>query len=215
MEIKKHLKWIALIVPILFGVLLALPGKSEAAATKFRDFGPGDEGYEEVMKLVNKGVLRGYPDGDFKPYHSILREHSASMLTKALELPIPSDIEGVLSRYKDVRKGFVYDKEIAAVTAAGIFKGDNGYFQPYLGLDRDQMASILVRAYDLKDLGTPVELSDIDKINPSHRENVNILAQHGITIGKIGPNGERYFDGTAPVTRVQFAIFLSRAMEVN
>jgi hypothetical protein len=188
---------------------------SHAADISFTDMKPGSEGYESVINLASLNIIKGYADGHFAPFENISRQHVAVMLTKALNLPIPDDITSVLSTYKDVKPGDQYAKQIAAVTKAGIFKGANGYFNPNMNISRDQVATVIVKAFNLTDIGADVNLVDLNSISPSHRENVKILAQHGITIGKVNEKGERYFDGAASIARVQFAIFLDKAMQTN
>src|SRR5690606_39069267 len=60
----------------------------------------------------------------------------------------------------------------------------------------------------------PVELIDIDRISPTHQNNVKVLAQNGVTIGQINDKGERYYDPFNRLKRVQFAIFLDRALKL-
>ncbi|WLV24420.1 hypothetical protein QR721_12370 [Aciduricibacillus chroicocephali] len=74
------------------------------------------------------------------------------------------------------------------------------------------MATVLVKAFELSGDNTNIELTDLLKIDASHRDNVKVLAQNNITIGKINKEGKRYFDGTGKLTRVQFAIFLDKAL---
>ncbi|WLV24421.1 S-layer homology domain-containing protein [Aciduricibacillus chroicocephali] len=115
--------------------------------------------------------------------------------------------------YKDVKTNSDYAREIAAVTEAGIFKGRNGKFEPTKPISRDQMATVIVQAFDLRGNDSTINLIDFDKVDSSHRDNVKILAQNGVSIGKLNKKGERYFDASAPLKRVHFAVFLEKAMK--
>lgn len=181
--------------------------------SRFSDLMQGNSGYEETVDLVDKGIINGYPDFTFKPYKSISRQHVALMLAKALHLTPKQGIENVLKGYEDVDRNHPYAKQIAAVTEAKVFKGNNGRFNPDEKITRAQMATVLVKAFELQEKNIDVDLIDLDRINMSHRNNVKILAQNKITIGKQNSNGERYYDGNGDLARVQFAIFLQKALE--
>src|SRR5699024_6206316 len=88
--------------------------------------------YANVMELYEPGVIKGYPDGTFRPWNAVTRGQVAVMLTNALELEVPDDIAGALANYSDVSEGDRYAEEVAAVTAAGILNGtDDGTFDGY------------------------------------------------------------------------------------
>ncbi|RSK28702.1 DUF5011 domain-containing protein [Bacillus sp. HMF5848] len=162
-------------------------------------------GYNEIMYMLANGIVTGYDDGTYKPNNSISREHAAVILSRAFNLQPPSE----LNSFIDIPANYLYAKEIAAVKEFGIFRGtDAGEFLPKESLTREQMATILVRAFNLQANDTSVNLSDLQAVSPSHLENVKILYQNGITTGKD--------DGTYaphdPVTRAQMAVFLYRVI---
>ncbi|WP_106496137.1 S-layer homology domain-containing protein [Lentibacillus sp. Marseille-P4043] len=191
----------------------AIGSVSAETSSGYSDLKSGDQGFNEVKSLVEQGIIHGYEDGNFVPYADISRQHVAVMLTEALDLPIPNNISEILSIYDDVDENHMYAGQIAAVTEANIFKGNNGSFLPDEPIKRDQMATVLVQAYGLPATHTDVDFTDLNKIDNSHRENVKILAQHNITMGKQNEDGSRYYDGTDNLKRVQFAIFLDKMME--
>ncbi|WP_394138203.1 5'-nucleotidase C-terminal domain-containing protein [Cytobacillus oceanisediminis] len=158
----------------------------------------------EIYSLVDAGIINGYEDGTFKPSQSIIRGQAANLLTNALELPIPTDLKA----FPDVSEKSVFAEGAAATKEAGIFTGSAGKFGAGDVLTREQMASVLVRAFDLEDTGEEVTFTDMDRVSPSHLENVKILAQNGITTGK----EDGSFDPKSPVNRATFATFLYRAL---
>lgn len=180
----------------------------------FSDLLEGNDGYQETIELVEQGIINGYGDNTFKPYQSISRQHVAVLLERALPLERPTNVSSNLANYRDVDVNHTYAQEIATVTKAGIFGGGNGKFNPTNNINRGQMASVLVRAFDLKDTGEEIELIDLEQIDASHRENVKILAQNNITTGKVNSNGERYFDAEGKLTRLQFTLLLHRALNI-
>lgn len=185
-----------------------------AAPTTFSDIVSGKTtGYDDILALTEQKIITGYPDGTFRPQEQISRAHVAVLLTRALQLEVPSNISIYLSAYEDVDSTHPYAKEIAAVTAANIFKGTQGKFQPSTNIRRDEMATVLVRSFQMQaDTNNSTSLSDLNQIHPAHRQNVTVLAQHGITQGKINSKGERYFVGEASLTRAEFAAFLNRSL---
>jgi|GEM_PF-5680134 len=193
---------------------VALPNEAHAAAgASFSDLKEGESGFNEVASLLEQNVIGGYSDGTFKPYAKLSREHAAVLLARAFELPEPANLAQTLSAYKDVAKEHPYAKEIAAVTEAKIFQGGSGQFNGKKEITREQMATVLVKAFNLKANGKEVDLADLQKVNAAHRENVKILAQHGISVGKMGQDGQHYFDGGVSLNRVQFAVFLDKSLK--
>ncbi|QDP41521.1 S-layer homology domain-containing protein [Radiobacillus deserti] len=190
---------------------LATSVQISADSLSYKDLNKDDQGFEHVKNLESLNVMKGYEDGTFKPYENITREHVAVILANALNLPTPTNLSAI-STYKDITEEHTYAKEIAAVTEAGIFKGSDGFFNPKNPITREQAATVLVKAFRLYDNYEKVSLNDLDKISPSHQENVKILAQHQITVGKQQDDGTRYFDGDGNLKRIQFAIFVDKLL---
>ncbi len=173
-------------------------------AISFSDVTKHSFGQEEIYKLVEAGVINGYPDGTFKPNQKLIRGQAAILFTRALKLDIPKSPVG----FKDVSKSSSYFEAAHATKAAGIFKGNGTTFGAADELTREQMASVLVRAFDLKGTNAEVKLTDLGRVSNAHRKDVEILYQNGITLG----NGNGQFDPKGSVSRAHFAVFLSRAM---
>lgn len=181
------------------------PAASAAEVKSFKDVSADHWAYDAITSLVNAGVINGYPDNTFRPGLTLNRGQAANLLTKALDLPIPTDLKA----FSDVSEKSAFAEGAAATKAAGIFGGSNGKFGAADQLTREQMATVIVRAFDLKDTGKEVTFTDEAKISASHRENVKILAQNGITTGK----ADGSFDPKGTVSRAHFATFLQRAVE--
>ncbi|GAB4073730.1 hypothetical protein GCM10028778_12330 [Barrientosiimonas marina] len=180
--------------------------------SRFIDMDQSQSGYDQVVSLMDQGIISGYDDNTFRPYQSISRQHVALMLANALNLSAPADTKAVVSQFEDIDSDHLYAGQIAAMAKADIFSGANGFFKPNENITRSQMATVLVGAMGLEATGEPVELTDIADIGASHRQSVRILAQNKITIGKTNANGDHYYDGTGKLTRTQFAILLKKAM---
>ncbi|WP_106496119.1 S-layer homology domain-containing protein [Lentibacillus sp. Marseille-P4043] len=175
----------------------------------FTDVKEGSSHYNGIYALVDMGAIRGYTlengTKEYRPSVKITRSQAAVMFTKALDLPIPNNVDEVLNHYSDVDGSHYYADAIAATYQAGIFKGSNGKFMDG-PLTREQMATVIAKAYDLRDTGTNTGIK-LDNVSPSHRESVSLLAQSGIT------NQLADFRPKETVTRGQFATFLHLAIQ--
>lgn len=159
----------------------------------------------EVMQLVEMGVINGYPDGEFRPNLAINRGQAANLFKGALKLPEAA----YQPKFSDVSSKSGFAQGVMATYNAGIFGGKpDGRFGVSDALTREQMATTLVRAFKLQDTGENITFKDWNKISVSHRENVKILAQHGITTGR----EDGTFDPKATVNRVTFSVMLHRAL---
>ena len=164
-----------------------------------------DNAGKEIYELANKGIINGYQDGTFRPQNQISRLETAILFYRSLGLK-GSPYKGY---FKDVQKDGNWTSIIEATKDVGIFKGDNGRFNPGQLITREQMASVIVRAFDLKEVqSSPVNLSDLHTVLPVHKKDVEILYQNGITIGhKDGKYSPK--DG---VTRAEFCTLLESSV---
>lgn len=191
-------------------IVAIAPVTSAAEYTGYTDVKPSDDHYEGIKALTEQGVVKGYEDGSFGVYDNVTRQQVAVMLSIALKLETPANVDGVLQVYEDVDGDSLYAEEIAAVTEAGIFKGSDGSFNPAVELTREQMATVLVLGLDLKENRTHENVKiNLDNVGASHKENVQILSNLGIT----NQNDDfRPHEGT---TRGSFSTFLYLAQKLD
>lgn len=100
----------------------------DAKNSDFKDVSKNNSHYEGISYLTEKGIINGYADNTFKPDRPITRSQTAELFRRALELPIPNNIDRVMKNYKDVTGNHDYAHAIAATYEAGIFTGSNGRF---------------------------------------------------------------------------------------
>lgn len=189
---------------LVFLLVLGLVSPAKVgAANNFSDVPSNFWASKEIYFLVNNGIIKGYPNGNFGPNDSIKRIQAASMLVKALDL---STSNRPNPGFKDMKPGD-YGYDIAAAVAdEGILTGSNGYFNPNGTLTRAQMAKILSEAYEL---GYAFETTFRD-VAKSHWafEYVNALYGNGIATGY----ADSTFRPNEKVNRAQFAAFMARAL---
>ncbi|MBD7984933.1 S-layer homology domain-containing protein [Sporosarcina sp. Sa2YVA2] len=160
---------------------------------------------DEVTQLVKMGIINGYPDKQFRPALEVSRGQAANLLSQALGLP-DAPYRPI---FKDVSSKSSHLRGAMSTYKAEIFLGkEDGTFGVADSLTREQMATVIVRAFKLQDTGEEIQFKDQKRISESHRDGVKILAQHGITTGK----EDGTFDPKTAVNRATYVVFLHRAM---
>lgn len=197
----------------IFGALvlaISLPATSFAASTlQFSDVPQTKHFAEAVYDLAERNIIGGYPDGTFKPGNSITRGQAAAIIAKMTNL----DTTNVKNPgYKDVSTANGYYKAIAAMTEKGMISGyGDGRFGPNDPIKRGQMASIIVKAFDLP--REPIynhPFKDLSN-NQSHTENILAIYALGITSGTTSTT----FSPNAAITRGQAAKMLRATEEAK
>src|SRR5699024_5216393 len=203
MKRKENLKITTLVLAAL--MLIITTPQLSSAASQFSDVKKGSEHYDGIMWLAENGI-KGYEDGTFGKYIELSREHAAIMFVKVLDLNVPAKRE-VVDYFNDVDAEYEYADYIAAVAKEEIFKGEDGKFNPRDEMTREQMATTIVNAYDFESDGN-VDVN-IENVGTSHKKNVQILADLGIT------NQLDDFRPRETITRRQFATFLYESNKVH
>lgn len=193
----------------LSAVAVASPIDASAAEkAKLKDESKINKSHiNDVLALVERGIISGHADGTFRPTDSIRRDHAAKMIAKILDL----DTKNVKDPgFKDVPKTHPQYGEIAALKQAGIISGTTATtYGPNKFLTRGQMAKILTEAFKLTSndqVKTP--FTDIQKdyfksyIEKAFYSNV----AKGITATTYAPSKN--------VTRQQLASLIVRAEKV-
>lgn len=199
----------AAMVATTFGAVAPVNVQQADAAESFSDVHDTYWASDSIQRLADQGIIHGYPDGTYRPGQTITRAQVAELFTHAFNLPVDED---ATSPYNDLNDDSYATPFAVAVTEAGIMQGrENGTeFAPGMELQRQQMATMLVRAFDLEPVeGEEANVVDLEDAHESHRENIEILSQYNITSTTDGK-----FRPKETVTRAQFAVFLDRALEV-
>lgn len=178
---------------------------AESIDQKFIDIHNNYWAKDEVTQLVGLEIINGYPDLHFRPSVDVSRGQAANLLTSALKLP-DSPYQPI---FTDISAKSSHLKGVMATYNAGIFNGKpDKTFGAGDTLTREQMASVIARAFELENTGEEITFKDDSKISASHKEGVTLLAQHKITTGK----EDGTFDPKSGVNRGTFVVFLHRAM---
>ena len=196
-----------------------------ASAADFSDVSEGNTHAPAINALVEAGVINGYTDGTFKPNKTLTRSDVVKMMGKwlvSLDYEVPADYK-TNPRFTDhtSKTNDELLKYSALVKDNGVF---NGYADGSLGagldITRENMAIVLVRAYDAihkTDLVTLVketefdkDVTDLAKAKAEARPYIDVLDYFDIT-NPVAPQ----FNPKNTTTRGQFASFLYKTSIVE
>ncbi|GCD81078.1 S-layer protein [Parageobacillus thermoglucosidasius] len=187
-------------------------GPVVANAASFSDVNPNDSHAANINALVELGYIKGFADGTFKPYQSITRGQVAKIFARILTdqgFQAPDKTEQVFDDVPLDAKDQELVKAAAIVKAAGVMTGSQGKLNPAQNITREQMAKVLVEAFDLtKPADFTSKITDLDKADPSFRDYIQTLEANGVTV-------VTEYRPKDSVTRAAFASFVKRALDVS
>ena len=173
----------------------------------FSDVSKDHWSYAILQNAVAQGIIKGYPDGTFKPDAQIEKVHLTSIFSRALKLKSTKPVAFLDVGHLDATT----KAEIAAAHEALIVRNFTGYFNPHHLITRVEVARMLYAANThLKGKAyVPSELAlftDTNMLNKDDQVAISLLKQYGVTNG--------YPDGTfrpyAQITRAEATAMLQR-----
>jgi 2',3'-cyclic-nucleotide 2'-phosphodiesterase / 3'-nucleotidase len=167
---------------------------------KFNDVDEKHWAKDYIYSLTEKNIIKGKTETIFAPQSNVTRAQFAALIARALELNPSgtnhfSDVSGELS------------PEINAIYEAGITTGvTEGKFAPNKEITRQQMAAMLIRAYNYKTgqeykATSKNEYSDADQIAPVFEDVVNAAYELQFMTGR----DDGSFGAVEKATRAQAA----------
>lgn len=152
---------------------------------------------EAVTYLVSKGIINGRGNGKFEPNADITRAEFIKIVVMALGLQVEDG-----SSFNDVSPKSWYAPTVFTAKKYGIvFGDDNNNFNPDDNISRQDMATILYRAYNIQNDSVAHEFTDHNEISDYAKEAVNALNSRGIINGM----GDGSFAPLSNATRAQAA----------
>ncbi|MCU6711951.1 S-layer homology domain-containing protein [Paenibacillus sp. J5C_2022] len=164
---------------------------------------------QDVLRAWDKGLVQGYPDGEFKPDESVTRAQFMMMLFNLL------DRDKIISdklNFKD--KADIPDYAIEAMKFAiseGILHGyPDGTLRPNQEITREEMAVVVARALEL-----PLHPEQKTGFRDDNRiENYSKSAvQAAVAAGYIQGRSENLFQPKETATRAEAAVVILRIFE--
>lgn len=156
-----------------------------------------------IEYLNTNELVKGYPNGTFKPESTITRAEAATIITRAMKLSSNAKLS-----FTDVKSNHFAYGSIAAVAEAGIITGrEASKFSPDGQLTRAEMATILKRAYNL----TGTSALPFKDVKSSHWafEAIQTVYQNQLT----GGYPDNTFRPNSSITRAEFATFLTKILQ--
>ncbi|MCG7337382.1 S-layer homology domain-containing protein [Sporosarcina sp. ACRSM] len=194
-----------------------------ASAADFKDT-KGNTHEVAIDALSDLGIINGYPDGSFQPNKTLTRSDVVKMMGKwlvSLGHEVPTDYKSN-PRFTDLNANSNNEllQYAALVADHGVFQGNNGKLDPTGNITRENMALVLVRAYDAingTDLVETVKAEDFDRdvtdlatAKAEARPYIDVLDFYDIT-NPAAP----VFNPKGTTTRGQFASFLHRTANLE
>ncbi|WP_262174266.1 S-layer homology domain-containing protein [Saccharococcus sp. Marseille-Q5394] len=174
-----------------------IPAAMAAAPTNFTDV---NSNYKEAVDyLLAHNITNGVTSTEFGTTQNIKRGDAAVFIARALGLNTETAKDQGFKDLNNRVKGAVN-----AIVAEGIASGKTKEsFAPDQNITRQEMAKMLVNAYDL----TAETTAGFKDVNSNWIGYVSALKDNGITLGKT----ETTFAPEANLTRGEFALFMFRA----
>ncbi|AOY77779.1 S8 family serine peptidase [Clostridium formicaceticum] len=157
-----------------------------------------------ISKWTDQGLVRGYPDGTFKPDKLVSRAEFMTMVNNVFGYKETKDMN-----YIDVPKGVWYEEVVTKALTAGYISGyPDGTIKPEASITRQEMAAVIVKIKKLENdpAGSSV-FADASDIPDWSRGIIGAVVKAGYMRGY--PNG--YFKPQNNVTRAEAIVALDKA----
>lgn len=184
---------------LLIAIVLMIPGAATAATNSFSDV-PADNGNAPFIHyLANKGLIKGFQDGTYRPATGLTRAEAAALLVRAAKL------EGAVNtpaKFRDVPAGHWASNSIAAAASSGLIKGyADGTFRPEVSLTRAEGIAMFLRLS--KQTAPAVKLPPLQDVGVDHWAAQPIAV--AMAAGMAEKVGQNQFQPNASFTRGDLA----------
>ena len=193
-------------------VISGVPGTStENNESSFTDLDEAPWAAESIERLFKAGVVSGKEYGKFMPNDTVTREEFVQMICGAFELSRGEETIG----FTDVPTDRWSYQAIVTAASCRIVSGDGERFYPSDLITREDMAAILVRVLNYKNIYPQIDsyempFEDSDRISDYAYESVNILYQAKVISGK----SETEFAPKDNATRAEAARMICGALDI-
>ncbi|WP_421101534.1 S-layer homology domain-containing protein, partial [Sporosarcina psychrophila] len=223
MTSKQSSKYKKFIVGAATAALVASAVAPVASAKDFKDT-KGNTHEIAIDALSDAGVITGYPDGSFLPNKTLTRSDVVKLMGKWLVsegYKVPTDYKTNM-RFSDLtsKSNDELLQYAAVVKENGVFNGSNGNLLAGDNITRENMAVVIVRAFDQVndlDLVTFVaaqdfkkDVTDLAKAKAEARTAIDVLDYFDIT----NPAAPA-FNPKNTTTRGHFATFLHKSINTD
>lgn len=158
---------------------------------RFADVTDSYFAYDAIRLLSAMQIINGKNEKDFAPKQQVSRAEFIAMLVRTLGLKATSTTQS----FADIRADAWYAKAVIAAKEAGLTSGVNdNSFAPNATVSREQMASFLLRAYEIKmkksaPTGGSIPFKDIDEVSTWAKDDLGAAYSLGLVSGR---NHDKY-----------------------
>lgn len=163
---------------------------------------------EDIYKMVDLGLIKGYPDGTFRPNNKITRAEFGTILARILEME--QAISPIDTLFKDVPKESWFYDYLAKLESAGNLNSkhyQNAILQPNEPITREEMALWVAKEID----GQLNNLAFTDANQIRFKDEVANSVSTGLLKGY--PDGS--FQPKGDATRAEAVTILVRLLQVK
>jgi hypothetical protein len=165
------------IVVLVATICLLFPANRLAIA-QFKDI-QGHWAEPQISYWLNKGIVKGYPDGTFAPHNSITRAEFITLINKMLGF---NDTEQVA--FNDVSSTDWFYEEVSKARAAGYITGyEDNSLRPGNPIKREEVAVVISRLVDIKAGNDSVHFKDSGSVSSWARPGVFKVVDNNLMKG--------------------------------
>ena len=171
----------------------------------YTDLRPGDEYYEAIAFLSERGVVSGYPNGSFGPDRPVNRVESLKMTFSALD----SKLVNQAPEFPDTEAKEWYAPYVASAVVSGVVRGyPDGFFRPTQQVNQVEFAKILLNMAGVS-VDPVVSQSPYFDVNPLawYAPHVSYIKEKDLF-----PVEGNYFNPGKPMTRGEVAEAIYRLL---
>lgn len=192
--------------------------KWQQRSSNLKDVQPGNPFYTEIQRMVDLGIINGFPDGYFKPEEQVTRDQFAKMLVLSMDLDTKKDY---VKTFADVSSSHPLAMYITAAKPylTGYEKNGTLYFQPERQAVREDVTVAVVKSKGLQVVSNTEankilnKYRDGDTISQNLRPYVATAIKENLVLGWQDKKGDWFFGAQNPLKRVEAALLLYRACD--
>ena len=161
--------------------------------------------YIEIM--CEKGIIRGFEDGSFRPENNVSRAEFAAMCANAFKLKA-----GKEKRFSDINGDEWFCSVVEKAAAAGLFNGDDqNNFRPNDSITRQDAAVVIYNYIGNARLGhnSDVSFADLDEAAEYAKAPIKALAGAELISG----TGKQKYQPAGTLTRAQAVVLISNVCD--
>ncbi len=182
-------------------------------AQKFKDVDENYWAFSYISEMNTRGVIDGYPDGNYYPEEPVTRAEFAKIMTCAASMSISAP---QIQRFDDAPTYEWYAPYIEAAYPflSGYVYGDSSYYRPDAFALREDIAIALVKLKGYPTTGADISmLSRMFTDSSSISTNAQVYVATAVERGLISGYEDGTFRGQESITRSEAATMLWRAYQ--